>query len=202
VKYYLCEICDRVPPGYAYDRTLLNHKLFVADRAVPRVVVVGRVAGLYDRREEFPARLRAVFDPFREVLLDRSVAVPGLADLVDTPADALHAVVKQEARSLNAVEVSVSSDRPAIVVLNEYFTDAWNVSINGIGATTIKVNLNQVGVAIPAGGSVVRFEYRPALFIWLLRVQRMAVLIVLAVGGAYAWRRARSRIVLRSSARA
>lgn len=182
-KYYLCRACGQVDPStWRLDREIDGHKLYVAAEAVPQYLVVGRVAGLYDTREDLIESVRAGFDLSREVYLDRSVTLRGLDALLSTPPDALRSVIKEERRSLNVVELSVSTNGPAILLLNEYFTDAWKASVNGPIAQPFRVNLNQVGVLLDPGASLVRFEYRPTMFIWLLRLQAFVVTLLLAYG--------------------
>jgi uncharacterized membrane protein YfhO len=52
--------------------------------------------------------------------------------------------------------------------------------VDGARAETFKINLNQVGVMLDKGSHTVEFEYRPTLYIWLLRLQ-LVVLFVLAL---------------------
>jgi hypothetical protein len=180
-RYYLCRSCDRLDQiAFRYDREIDDHKLYVADEAIPRYIVVGRVAGLYDTPTDFIEYLQEGFDLSREIYLDRSVTIPGLGALLRTLPDDMRAVVKEEHRSLNTLELSVSTNRPGILLLNEYFTDAWRASINGLAVRPFRVNLNQIGVLLAPGGSLVRFDYHPTMFVWLLRVQALAAILMLA----------------------
>ncbi|MEQ1727766.1 MAG: hypothetical protein ABL982_05245 [Vicinamibacterales bacterium] len=178
-KYYLCDTCDQIDrTSYRFEREIDGHSLYVADSALPPYVAVGRVAGLYDSRDEFVERMEEGFDIAREVYVDRGVTVPRLDVLLATPIDALHAVIKEERRTLNVAELSVSTNRPAVLVLNEYFTDSWKATINGLNTEPFRVNLNQVGVVLEPGPSLVRFEYRPTVFIGLLRLQTVVVALL------------------------
>ena len=65
-------------------------------------------------------------------------------------------------------------------MLNEYFRNEWQVTLNGKKQKPFKVNLNQLAVLLPEGTNQVGFEYRPRLFLWLIYVQRAAMGILAA----------------------
>ncbi len=200
-KYYVCKSCAHVDKiTYRPVRDVEGHRVYQADSALPLYFAVGRVAALFDTPNEFIDRVEAGFESGREVLIDRSVHVPRLDLLLNTPKDALHAVIKEEHRTLNVVELSVGTNRPAIVVLNEYFTDAWIASVNGRPAPTVRINLNQVGVVVESGASLVRFEYRPSLFVWLLRLQAVVAGILVVWGVGRLWGRYRAAMAVTSHA--
>lgn len=200
-RYYVCSACGQVDKTtYQPIREIEGHRVFVAESAAPDHYVVGRVAGLYESRNEFIERVEAGFDHKREIYLDRSVFVPRLDTLLTSQKDALHAVSKQERRTLNTVELSVSTDRPAVLVLNEYFASAWTATLNGEPVPTFRVNLNQIGVSLESGASFVRFEYKPTLFVWLLRLQVLVATILAVWGIARLWKAYRPSIARTSQA--
>ena len=84
--------------------------------------------------------------------------------------------------------LSADTDAPAILLLNEYFHPAWQASVNGKRVAPVKLNLNQIGVLIEKGSNVVEFEYRPLLYIWFLRIQQVAMVILFVSGLVLAFR--------------
>jgi len=97
------------------------------------------------------------------------------------------ALIKEEVATLNRVVLSVQSDSRAIVILNEYYSPAWQVMVNGVRTTPVAVNLNQIGVPVSRGGSLIEFEYRPRLLPWLTTLQRVTILMTIV--GLIVWRR-------------
>ncbi len=197
-RYYLCRSCERIVPGslgrYRLDQEINGHKLYVADEAVPRYTVIGRVAGFYDTPEQFYDRVRAGFDINHEVYLDRAVLRPDLNEIIPSMGYPPRYVLKEEHSSLNKLDLSIHLERRAILMLNEYFTAAWTATVNGRTTAPIRVNLNQVGVLLDPGVNLVRLEYRPTVFIWLLRLQSVLIVVFGAVAlGALARRPSRSR---------
>jgi hypothetical protein len=64
----------------------------------------------------------------------------------------------------SAVEIAVESSQPALLILNESFDSGWSVRVDGRNAPIHPVNLIARGVFVPAGNSMVRFEYSPPGF--------------------------------------
>jgi uncharacterized membrane protein YfhO len=63
--------------------------------------------------------------------------------------------------------------------LNEWFTPAWKVRVNGKNQTALRVNEWQTGVLLPAGKNRVEFEYRPMPFRVLMALNRITVVLLL-----------------------
>jgi uncharacterized membrane protein YfhO len=82
--------------------------------------------------------------------LDGSRSLPHLPDHIKK-------IVDQPNRSYSAVE----SDSASLLILNEWFTPAWKVRLNGKRQPTLRVNEWQTGVLLPAGKNLAEFEYRP-----------------------------------------
>ncbi len=91
------------------------------------------------------------------------------------PQDRITKIVDQANRSYSAVE----SDSPSVLVLNEWFTPAWKVRVNGRNQTVLRVNQWQTGVLLPAGKNRVEFEYRPILFRVLMALNRITIVLLL-----------------------
>jgi len=63
--------------------------------------------------------------------------------------------------------------------LNEWFTPAWKVRVNGKKQPVVRVNEWQTGVLLPAGKNLVEFEYRPSLFRILIALHRITFVLLL-----------------------
>ena len=84
-------------------------------------------------------------------------------------------VINQPNRSYSRVESNAAS----LLILNEWFTPAWKVRVNGVSQPALRVNQWQVGALLPAGKNDVEFEYVPTLFRVLMILNRTTVVLVL-----------------------
>jgi uncharacterized membrane protein YfhO len=71
------------------------------------------------------------------------------------------------------------SASPSLLVLNEWFTPAWKVRVNGKKQPVLRINQWQTGVLLRAGKNRVEFEYRPTLFRALMVLNRITILLLL-----------------------
>jgi len=187
-KYYLCSRCERPPlDGYVLNREINGYKLYVNDQALPRYSVVTKILGAYESSEEFLARVNAGYDFRNEAYVPQS-ELPELQAWLGKPESRAAYQIKEEYSSLNRARLRVDTDAPAILLLNEYFHPAWQSSVNGKRVAPVKLNLNQIGVLIEKGSNVVEFEYRPLLYVWFLRIQQVAMVILFVSGLVLAFR--------------
>ena len=91
------------------------------------------------------------------------------------PEDVITNVIDQPNRSYSRVESNAAS----LLILNEWFTPAWKVQVNGVSQPALRVNQWQVGVLLPAGKNRIEFEYRPTLFRILTVLNRITILLLL-----------------------
>jgi uncharacterized membrane protein YfhO len=91
------------------------------------------------------------------------------------PEDVITNVSDQPNRSYSRVESNAAS----LLILNEWFTPAWKVWVNGVSQSALRVNQWQVGALLPAGKNDVEFEYHPTLFRALMILNRTTVVLIL-----------------------
>ena len=84
-------------------------------------------------------------------------------------------VINQPNRSYSRVESNAAS----LLILNEWFTPAWKVRVNGVSQPALRVNQWQVGALLPAGKNDVEFTYGPTLFRILMMLDRTTVVLLL-----------------------
>jgi hypothetical protein len=87
----------------------------------------------------------------------------------------------------DALDLTVKSDRPALLVLNDVFTVGWTATVDGADAQILPVNYLARGVWIGAGSHEIRFRYRTP---WLR--EAWAALAAAALG-AIVWQLRRAR---------
>jgi len=92
-----------------------------------------------------------------------------------TAQDHIVKIVDEPNRSYSTVEC----DSASLLVLNEWFTPAWKVRVNGKKLPTLRVNVWQTGVLLPPGRNRVEFEYSPTLFRVLTMLNRITILLLL-----------------------
>jgi hypothetical protein len=118
--------------------------------ARPRTYLAGALASV-DRRAAM------------EFALDSS-SIEGDRSVVEGPVPAGYESPSGTARlaidSADTIVIDASTDRPALIVLNDVFTVGWTADVDGAPAEILPVNYLARGVWVGAGQHVVRFGYR------------------------------------------
>lgn len=179
-KYYLCKPCDDpVLADYKFQRDIEGYGLYVNESALPRYTLLNRVGGAYNNTtDDFYNRINQGFDYAREAYLIEGDAVRvknWLGDQAEPP----RYLLKPERASLNELTVSVNTNTRSLFVLNEYYSKDWRARLDGVPVKPLRVNLNQMGVLLEPGGHLIEFEYHPTLFIWLLRMEKVVLVLLL-----------------------
>jgi hypothetical protein len=180
-RYVLCAPTDLPTDGDAKEiLETEGYRLYENSRPMGRVTLVHRVAGSAENDPQFINIIRKGFDYFSEAyvtLADFEAAQKFLESSRSLPhlPDHIKKIVDQANRSYSAVE----SDSASLLILNEWFTPAWKVRVNGAKQPILRVNEWQTGVLLPAGKSLVEFEYRPTLFRILMALNRITFVLLL-----------------------
>jgi hypothetical protein len=103
------------------------------------------------------------FDPRRAVLLESPPAAPPPGPAAAPEQDAAARVAVYEP---DRVDVEASSPAPAFLVLLDAFDPGWAATVDGRPAPVLRADYAFRAVAVPAGRSLVRFDYRPASLRW------------------------------------
>jgi len=180
-RYVLCGLSNS--PTDSDAREILEtegYRLFENLKPMGRISLVHRVAGSANNEGEFINTIGKGFDYFSEAYVtlhdfDSTQYFLGSAQMLPHPRDRITKIVDQANRSYSAVE----SDSASLLVLNEWFTPAWKVRVNGKNQPTLRVNQWQTGVLLGAGKNRVEFEYRPTLFRVLMALNRITAVLLL-----------------------
>jgi hypothetical protein len=157
-----------------------GYHLYENSKPMGRITLVHRVAGSAENERQFINIIRKGLDYFSEAYVaaaDFDAAqkfLDGSQSLSHFP-DHIQKIVDQTNRSSSAVE----SDSASLLILNEWFTPAWKVRVNGKKQPVLRVNQWQTGVLLPAGKNLVEFEYRPTLFRALMALHRITFVLLL-----------------------
>jgi hypothetical protein len=180
-RYVLCGLSNLPTDGDA--KQILEtegYRLYENSKPMARITLVHRVAGSAENERQFVNIIRKGFDYFSEAyvtaadfdaaqkFLESSRSLPHLSNRIEK-------IVDQPNRSYSAVE----SDSASLLILNEWFTPAWKVRVNGKKQPALRVNEWQTGVLLPAGKNLVEFEYRPTLFRILMALNRITFVLLL-----------------------
>jgi hypothetical protein len=185
-KYLVCRDCTDVSPGFHRLETVAGYEIQVADDALPHWYVVPQVNGQFRDVPDF--RNISETTPLRDGILfiERGTTLPLPASPGGAPC-----VARELDRSTLHERIALHCPQGGMVVLNEFQEDlAWRARIDGARTRTWRVNGNQIGVLVPAGGHLVDLRYRPrnALIGWAIAGITLAVLVGVAL---LRWRRSR-----------
>ncbi|MCJ7751941.1 MAG: YfhO family protein, partial [Armatimonadetes bacterium] len=92
------------------------------------------------------------------------------------------------------VAVSVQSDEPTLVVLNERWDPGWRARVDGLVVPLVEVDSVLMGAPVPGGEHTVEFEYRPRGLIVgrVISLISLAALVLIIAAPTLAGRRARA----------
>jgi len=180
-RYVLCGHTES--PTDANTKQMLEiegYKLYENANPMSRLTLVHQVAGSATNVASFVEIIQRGFDYHSEAYvtphdLESVRQFFGNRPMSARPEDVITNVIIQPNRSYSRVESNAAS----LLILNEWFTAAWKVRVNGVSQPALRVNQWQVGALLPAGKNDVEFEYGPRLFRVLMILNRAAVLLIL-----------------------
>jgi hypothetical protein len=195
-KYILCRSCDSpILKNYHFEKNIWGVSLFDSERALPRYFIINQIAGSYKDRSDFYSKIRIAND-FQDKAYIGEESLPSVSKWIGQSVSPLSCVTLDERQSVNELAISVNCDQKAIFVLNEYYSENWKASVNGVMTNTFQINLNQIGLLLNKGANLIELNYRPDLFIGLLWLQRLTLLLLsIYVFITYVWARVFRRTV-------
>ncbi|PSC04403.1 hypothetical protein SLNSH_14350 [Alsobacter soli] len=106
---------------------------------------------------EFDRGTEALIDKADVELLDRDYTADASATDQAQPTSKVQILSYKR----NSVKLSVTTDRPGVLVLHDLYYPGWDVTVDGEEKTVVKANLLFRGVEVPAGEHQVEFTFRP-----------------------------------------
>jgi hypothetical protein len=157
-----------------------GYRLYENPDPMGRLTLVHQIAGIVNDETEFVNVISKGFDYFSAAYVTPAEFDTVKRSLGSYPPsaqakDRILKIADQPNRSGSAV----LSASPSLLVLNEWFTPAWKVRVNGKKQPVLRINQWQTGVLLPAGKNRVEFEYRPTLFRILMVLNRITILLLL-----------------------
>jgi hypothetical protein len=161
------------------------YETILEDQGLPRARLVG-AATVKSDAEAVPYMLSDEFDPEREVVL----AEPPSVALDGGPAQGS---VQWQARSPNELRLSVSTERPALLVVADNWFPAWRATVDGEAAPVLRAYHALRAVPVPAGEHTVEMRYASGIVRGSLWLSLLTLLTLGALVGVHFWRERASR---------
>jgi hypothetical protein len=179
--YVLCGPTDSPTDGDA--KQILEteaYRLYENSKPMGRITLVHRVAGSAESERQFINIIRKGFDYFSEAYV-AAADFDAVQKFLNGPRSLPHLSdhIKKIVDQANLSSSAVESDSVSLLILNEWFTPAWKVRVNGKKQPALRVNEWQTGVLLPAGKNLVEFKYRPTLFRILMALNRITFVLLL-----------------------
>jgi hypothetical protein len=148
--------------------------------ALPRARLVGAATVKTDA-EAVPYMLSDAFDPVREVVLPEAapIALDGTIPAGE---------VTWRTRTLNELGLSVTTDRPALLVVADNWFPAWRATVDGAEAPVLRAYHTLRAVPVPAGQHEVVMRYRSSTLTMSLWISIGTLVALVAGVGVQTWR--------------
>ncbi len=182
-RYVLCGPNDSpLDPNAKPILETEGYRLYENPQPLGRLTLVNRVAGRTNTEAEFVKVIGKGFNYLSEAYVTsrdfKRVEAFLRGPQVSSVQEHIFKIVDQPNRSYSKVEC----DSASLLILNEWFTPAWKVRVNGKKQPVLRVNEWQTGVLLGAGKNRVEFEYHPTLFWALMGLNRVTTVSLLVLG--------------------
>ena len=180
-RYVLCGPGNSpLDPNARQISEIEGYRLYENPSPMGRLTLVHRVAGRINDQAAFVQVIGKGFNYLSEAYVSPADFKKVRAFLHNsqppsTAQDNIFKIIDQPNRSYSTVEC----DSASLLVLNEWFTPAWKVRVNGKKHSALRVNQWQTGVLLPPGTNRVEFEYSPTLFGALTALNRITIVLLL-----------------------
>ncbi len=160
------------------------YETLLADAGLPRARLVASAVVKSDD-EAVAYMLSDAFDPEREVVLPE----PPPTALDGGP---VSGEVRWLERTPNHLRLSVTSDRPALLVVADNWFPAWHASVDGAEAPILRAYYTLRAVPVGAGTHDVEMWYHSGLLMQSLALSLVTIVLLIGLG-AYGIARDRQR---------
>ena len=176
-KYLICSKCkEESLRGYKHLENIAGYQIYVTEDVLPRSYIVQRLNGHFLGLADFVAKAAGAdltkklffVEPNVEIEFNRSR---------DTAED--DCISREDIRTANGSRFVVQCKSAGVLVMNEFFDDAWVARVDGVNTQTLRVNGNQIGVVFSPGSHVIVFRYLPTIFLFSLGLMLIGVMILM-----------------------
>jgi hypothetical protein len=183
-KYMICKECtEKSLIGYKYLESVAGHEIYETQDVLPRSYIVQNLNGNFLNLQDFMKKAASADLAKKVLFVEPNVAVGFKKANGNTEADCLS---REDNRTVNHSRFVVQCKSAGVLVLNEFFDDAWKVTVDGVKIPTLRVNGNQMGAAFKPGAHIIEFQYAPSIFSFSLILIFIGFVIVVSIysGGA------------------
>lgn len=166
-------------PRWRYIEDVDGSRVFENQTAMPRAWLVSQVVSA--KPDEIRNAVRSsilnngrAFDPATTALVEE----PFSLDRSPVPHASSAQIVNLASASM---EVHTHTAAPAFLVLSDIYYPGWYASIDGRPTHLFRTNYVLRGVMVPAGGHVVRLEYRPSRLYWGMALTGTAAMLLVVL---------------------
>jgi hypothetical protein len=187
IKYGICKGCgdlysngSSIYQNFEFLKTVQDYSIFINSRSFPYVSLATNYQASSDSMDEFVSLLPTLSTKEVFNVIPKSIAsllpIPPSDKFENCNIDMLNSTP-------NSREFIINCRRNSVVILNEYYTRDWKVKINDKISNSFPVNQIQIGAFIPAGKSIVSFEFYPdkVRFSFITSLALMIFLVALQV---------------------
>ena len=175
-RYLICRECAGAEyQGFKFRESIHGYDLHEAIDALPYVRVAQRVDGRFDSLADFVDKT-ASHDLSQGMLFIETKATVAIDGMGPVTGDC---IVHEDIRKKNRLRYLVSCFSPGVLIINEFYSSPWRVTVNGATSDALRVNGNQIGVQVGRGAQVVEFSYRPRTFFLSIALAAIGVALSL-----------------------
>ncbi len=164
-RYLICKDCsDSKYAGFKFRESINDYDLHEAVEALPFVYSSHHVDGQFGGIGDFIEKAASFSLADGLLFVEQGTEIP----LGSEASRSVGCVIREEAEKKNFLRYLVSCASPAILVVNDFFSESWRPRVDGVAVEALRVNGNQIGVPVGLGGHVVELHFKPRIFLWSL----------------------------------
>ncbi|CAN5770749.1 hypothetical protein BH20PSE1_BH20PSE1_02790 [soil metagenome] len=162
-KYLICNECATESlHGYRHLESIAGYEIYETEDVLPHSYIVHRLNGEFRDLADFVTKAASADLTKRLLFIEPNVVV-GLNGSSDAAGDVC--ISREEIRMANRSRFVVQCKSSGVLVMNEFFDDAWRTTVDGVKMESLRVNGNQIGVPFSSGSHVIEFRYLPPIFL-------------------------------------
>ncbi|NDZ14507.1 hypothetical protein C7T35_18185 [Variovorax sp. WS11] len=169
-RYLICDSCkEDAIRGYSFLESVDALSIYEAKQALPHSQMLTAVDGTYASLGDFAAKLTNA-DLSQGLLYVRAEDID-----VAGPPPQTRCEARETRRSDSRMSMVTRCPTKGVLIVNEFFDEAWKAAIDGDRARILRVNGSQMAVALPPGQHEIEFRYRPKSFLFSIPIAILAL---------------------------
>ena len=177
-KYLICSECKSGSlNGYKHLESIAGYQIYEAETVLPRSYIIHRVSGEFRDLTDFVTKSVGADLTKKLLFIEPGVGVGFDGGGREAAGDSC--ISREEIRTTNRSRFVVQCKSPGVLVMNEFFDNAWNTTVDGVKIPSLRVNGNQIGVPFLSGSHVIEFRYLPTIFLISLGLAAVGVMFLI-----------------------